>query len=343
MTTDYAGHYLNLAKSQQVRRLSQVDIDHARAVSIAHVLESRPEAKLRRTRNSLYGPCLICGGRDRFWVGLKLERWQCRHCHREYSDVIGLVQWLDGVDFVGAVRLLLGQPAGEQAPRSAPKDKIDPNMVYAGRIWRASVPIEGTIAEVYLRKTRKLDVPAGLSGEIFRFHPACPFLDYSRDPAARIMVPALIALYLTVDGNKPVAIHRTALAHDGGKSALPTRKLTLGPWHGAAIKLSPPVEGSRELAISEGIETGLASMMRGHTPLWVAGCKDGIGEFPVMASVERLTIIVDNDLKKDGSRPGPEAAIVCSRRWTDAGKRVRRVIPTKDNSDMADLVTGGIS
>jgi hypothetical protein len=323
----------------QGRRLTQADIDHAKSVLIRPELEARPEVKLRATKHWLSGPCPRCGGHDRFQVSLKRERWLCRNCSPRYSDVIGLIQFLDGVGFVDAVRTLLGKPAGDQTPRRAPKDAIDPNMRFAARIWCAAGPIEGTLVEVYLRQVRGLEVPAGISGEVLRFHPACPFLDYSRDPEAHIMVPAMIALFRSIDGDKPVAIHRTALSRDGRKASLPKTKLSLGPIGGAAIRLSPVV--SRELVICEGIESGLGGLMRGFTPLWAAGSAPAIEGFPVFPDVERLTILIDHDERKaDGSQPGPDAAIACSRRWTAAGRKVRRVLPDAESADLADLVGG---
>jgi hypothetical protein len=334
----------NVSRSSRANNHKTVphsDVEHARAVKIEDELNARPDVKLTGGRKWLSGPCPRCGGRDRFQVSLVRQRWLCRNCSPRYSDVIGLVQWFDGVGFKDAVKLLCGKPAGDAPAPRAPKDAIEPNMRWAARIWVAASPIEGTLAEVYLRQVRGLEVPEGCSGEVLRFHPACPHIDHSRDPEAHIMLPAMVALFRDAVTDKPVAIHRTALSRDGRKADLPKAKLSLGPIEGAAIKLSPAAQVSRELSISEGVETGLAGLMRGYSPMWVTGSSVGIRFFPVIEQIQRLTVLVDSDAPKaDGSRPGPDAAIACSRRWTGAGRKVRRVRPEIEGSDFADIVRG---
>lgn len=50
------------------------------------------------------GPCPRCGGPDRFSVNTKKQCWNCRKCklekHKIPGDVIGLVQWFNGVGFL---------------------------------------------------------------------------------------------------------------------------------------------------------------------------------------------------------------------------------------------------
>jgi putative DNA primase/helicase len=50
--------------------------------------------------------------------------------------------------------------------------------------------------------------------------------------------------------------------------------------------------------------------------------------------MECLTIPVDNDESGTGQR----AALECSRRWTDAGREVFRLIPNQGGEDFNDIV-----
>jgi hypothetical protein len=177
---------------------------------------------------------------------------------------------------------------------------------------------------VYLRK-RGIELLPG--DDALRFHPSCPFGSASS--------PCLIGLFRDIRTNAPKAIHRTALKAGGFK----VDRKAMGPISGCAIKLTPDEDVEHGLTIGEGIETTLAGMQLGFKPAWAAGSSDGIKAFPVLPGIEALTILVDADLPdKNDKRPGPEAAVECSRRWTAAGCEVRRVIP-RPGRDMADLIS----
>ena len=74
-------------------------------------------------------------------------------------------------------------------------------------------------------------------------------------------------------------------------------------------------------------------------PCWALGSAGAIRSFPVLAGVEALSILVDNDeADRNGRRAGQEAALECSQRWITAGHEVRRIVPRRQGADMADLV-----
>jgi hypothetical protein len=149
----------------------------------------------------------------------------------------------------------------------------------------------------------------------------------------------MIALFRSIAGDEPVAIHRTALTLDGHKAPLENTKLTLGPVEGAAIKLSPDAEIASGLAIGEGIETTLAGMALGFAPAWALGNSGKIGRFPVLPGIESLTILVDHDdVAKAKRGAGQVQARECSARWTAAGREVFRVTPVQVGTDMNDLL-----
>jgi CHC2 zinc finger/Toprim domain len=294
---------------------------------------ARRGIKLRRAaRNEFEGPCPICSGTNRFSINIRKQLWNCRGCQRG-GDVIDLVQHIDGCDFKSAMRIL-GIEAGERPqetpihkPTEAPPPRRDEdaNGKRALAIWEAAKPISRTLAETYLR-SRGID-PEDLDGNALRFHPSCPF--------GGIVRPCMIALFRAIEGNKPVAIHRTALTPEGKK----IDRMTLGPISGAAIKLSSDEEVHEGLHIGEGIESTMAAMALGFKPAWALGHAGGIAKFPVLAGIESLTIIVDNDAPdRRGRRAGHESASECGQRWMEAGREVLNVIPRAVGTDMADVL-----
>jgi hypothetical protein len=94
------------------------------------------------------------------------------------------------------------------------------------------------------------------------------------------------------------------------------------------------------LVLGEGVETTLSAALyvrcRGTLlqPAWAAGCADGVRNFPVLAGVETITLLVDNDT----SGVGQDAAAECARRWDAAGREVLRLTPRKEGVDFNDIV-----
>jgi hypothetical protein len=263
--------------------------------------------------------------------------------------MLELIMAVRGLRFVDAIKYgyeLIGENPPEHAPRKpatpAPfKDDDASRRASALRIWNESRDLTGTPAELYLRKTRGLELPDDVSGRVLRYHPACPF-DGQR-------VPALVALFASLrvtnpdrwpDG-EPLAIHRTALTADGRKAFAESKKM-LGPVGDGAIKLTADPNVTEGLTIGEGIESTLAGMMRGFAPAWALGAAGRIQAFPVLPGVDALTVLVDSDTEKRWRRAGAAAAAAVSERWTSAGREVFRIIPN-DVKDLADLAAGAVS
>jgi hypothetical protein len=272
----------------------------------------------------------VCGGRDRFSINTKKQVWHCRVCQAG-GDVIALVQHLDGCDFKSAVRTLGIEERAAPAVRPAPPppdpvSREDGNGKRALALWWSARPIAGTIVETYLRsRGLTYDDP---EGKVLRFHGHCPF--------GGQVHPCMIALFRSIsDGNKPAAIHRTALDNDGRK----IDRMTLGPVAGAAIKLSADEDVTVGLTIGEGVETVLAAMALGFRSAWALGAAGGIAKFRVLSGVEALTILVDHD-KPDarGRQAGHAVARECGERWKAAGREVFYVVPDVIGHDMADVV-----
>jgi hypothetical protein len=71
-------------------------------------------------------------------------------------------------------------------------------------------------------------------------------------------------------------------------------------------------------------------------PAWALLDRGNLGNFPVLAGIEALTILVDNDETGDGQAD----AETCAHRWRDAGREVVRLTPKTPGSDFNDIVGG---
>jgi phage/plasmid primase-like uncharacterized protein len=278
---------------------------------------------LKRQGRELVGPCPICGGHDRFAVHLDKQLWNCRICSKG-GDVIALVRHLDNISFPKAIDVLTGklhqQPAPIPTSTSSRADNAT-SIQGALRIWREARSIVGTLAERYLAGRGIVELPSE-SGEVLRFHRRCPF---GRGVDSKtIYRPCMLALVRNAVTNEPQAIYRTALTSDATKLG----RMAYGPTHGGAIKLWGNDYITTGLVIGEGVETTLsaASMAYRATllrPAWALGDAGHIRDFPVLAGIDALTILVDNDVSGTGQR----AAEACARRWVEAGLEVTRLVP----------------
>jgi hypothetical protein len=111
----------------------------------------------------------------------------------------------------------------------------------------------------------------------------------------------------------------------------------LGRWpRPRAIKLWPATD---RLYWGEGIETvGAAAtrvMHRGAPmqPAWAAGSSGNLAKLPIIPGVERLIILVDNDL----NGAGQAAATRCVERWSRAGHTVIKLTPKRPGADFNDI------
>jgi hypothetical protein len=299
-------------------------IDIAKSVRIEDEVARRGIKLIGRGERC--GPCPVCGGRDRFSINIKKQVFNCRGCDRG-GDVVALVQHLDNCDFKAAVVTLGGderKPIRPAPKATAPQDDDAANTVRALRLWEEGSPIDGTLAEDYLRR-RHLELPG--DDEALRYYSPCPF--------GADKYPCLLALFRDIVTNEPKAIHRIALGPEG----ILIGKRMLGRVAGCAVKLDDDENVELSLSIGEGIETMIAARMRGLRPAWAIGSAGALKNFPVLSGVECLSIIVDHDLPdKNGRQAGQDAALECSQRWTAAGREVRRIVPRRQGADMADLV-----
>jgi hypothetical protein len=142
--------------------------------------------------------------------------------------------------------------------------------------------------------------------------------------------PALVGLVTDATTGEPLSLHRTWITPTGKALVNPPRMhLANHSIKNGCIRLWPDKDVKTELAIAEGIETAL-SLAHGLTPVWSVTDAGHMAKFPVISSVETLTIAADND------SAGLSAANKCASHWVSHGKRVR--VTRQHCNDINDLI-----
>jgi putative DNA primase/helicase len=212
--------------------------------------------------------------------------------------------------------------------QEAERERRMSNLAKAiARDSRAFAIGDGSPPALFLER-RGLEMPYDMSPRALLYHPACPFRD---DADNEISHPALIGLHRDVLTDKVKAISRRPLTRDGRSISKP---ISLGPTHGCVIKLSADEDVCEGLHLAEGVTSALAAAMLGMIPIWAAGGTGNIRTFPVLAGIDALALIADND----ANGAGQAAANECFDRWKRAGKEVWTVISDTVGTDMGDVV-----
>lgn len=181
-------------------------------------------------------------------------------------------------------RRKLHDRAAVSMPEASPKRDMS---ALALRLWKASQPIAGTLAEEYL-------LARGLSGPFpksLRFNSATI---HGSGPSKRTM-PAMIAAVENDMG--VVAVQRTFLDPDNVlHKPMPKPKVSLGLLGTAAIRLAPATD---ELGFAEGIEDALSAMEWFGTPTWALGGVERLAFVAIPASVRRIIVYGDRGRAAD--------------------------------------------
>lgn len=301
-------------------RIAASTISRAHSVPIERVIGERG-IKLRG-KVERAGGCPHCGGRDRFAINTRKQKWNCRGCRKGGGDAISLVQFLDGCDFATAVTVLAGEASsgGIGRPRRVAKGEHSSDSAgdyerrqrdKAQRLWRASQEATGTPVDFYLRSIRGITVPLPAT---VRFLPP---LKPSHHPA--MIVPYGIADepepgIITIAEAKITAVHLVLLKSDGsGKTDVKPNKITIASPAGMPMVLAPPND-LLGLAICEGVEDALSVHQATGLGAWACG---GAGFMPKIADAvpgytEAITIYMHAD--ETGQRGARELAAALARR-----------------------------
>lgn len=294
-------------------------VHRARDVRIESEI-ARRGIKLHRHGKELIGPCPRCGGNDQFGVSITKQVFNCRGCGAK-GDVIDLVMHLDGVDFIRAVATLTGgrddsvAEITRQFQRRNNGEDEQRNLNAANEIWRTTQPLGPEAISYFNRRGININDVPDRGGLRFDRRHQC-----------------IVGRFTGALDNMPRGIWRRSLSGDKPKA--------LGPMVGCVIRLWPDEEVERRLVIGEGVETVLAAATlirhRGTLlqPAWAACSANNMENFPVLAGIETLTLLVDNDANGKGQK----AAAACAARWAAAGRTVIQLTPKKPDTDFNDVV-----
>jgi hypothetical protein len=166
-------------------------------------------------------------------------------------------------------------PPARLSNTSAPANPSTDNCGIARWLWQRSRPIQGSIAELYLRCERGISCPLPST---LRFLPA-----NDKYP------PSMIAPFVIPDEPEPgklavntdhvEAVHITRLTPDGRKHSDEPNKIMLGSAPGVPIVVAP-MNDLLGLAITEGIEDALSVHQAFGLGAWAAGTA---GRMPALA------------------------------------------------------------
>jgi len=267
----------------------------SRAADLARRLGEQAEAVCRYylPNGRRQGRYWICGdvmgtpGRS-LYVRLFGERAGkfCDAADGTHGDLLDLIALNRGLDFRAALDeargfLSLPVPPIRQVEPPAPTNSSEA----ARRLFAASRPIRGTLAERYLQ-SRGIVLPANIS--VLRFHPHC----FHRGSQGRETWPALIAAVTDLDG-AITGVHRTWLDPGGGKAPLDQPRRAMGHLAGNAVRLGV---ASDVLTAAEGIETALAlKTVMPAMPVAAALSAAHLAALILPPTLRRLYVARDND------------------------------------------------
>ncbi|CAM3387858.1 toprim domain-containing protein [Paracidovorax anthurii] len=284
-------------------------------------------------------PCPVCkDGVDRFQYTDKYGEgnYHCRKCGP--GGGFKLLQACKGLEFhaaLCAVEKMLGMlpparpiPAAAEAAPERMKKLVQ-------RIWNEARAVTlGDEVDRYLRG-RGLSLssyPASL-----RFHPALGY--YQKEGAAKARkvaeYPAMLASVQDAQG--AVTLHRTYLSSGRKLDAPDAKKVLSSGFAGGAVRLA---DATDELAVCEGIETGIAVLLAHGKPVWCALSAGNLEKLWIPDSVRSVCIYSDNDA--DGDYTGQASAYALARRLrrepAGSGPRTVRVfVPRQAGTDWADV------
>ena len=284
------------------------------------------------------GPCPLCGGTDRFQFTDKFGEgnYHCRQCGP--GGGFKLLQAVKGVDFNAVLRdverclgllpeaatVHTGEPSGDRMRK------------LVQRIWDEARPVTaGDEVDRYLRG-RGLALP--VVPAVLRFHPALGY--YEKDDAGKSRklaeYPAMLSCIQGVDGHA-VTLHRTYLKDGAKLKAADAKKVLSAGINGAAVRL---FEATDELAVCEGIETGLALHLATRKPVWAGINAGNLEKLCLPETVRKVCIYADNDA--DGDFAGQCFAFALARRLkreekTTGARQVRVFVPRHAGTDWADV------
>jgi len=281
--------------------------------------------------------CPVHGGKDGFRVFKDFARTGggiCNTCG-EFSDGLALLQWVNSWSFRVTLdevnKCLSGSSQSTSKHTIKPMMKIndkpnDKSQKSIDRVLSQTTSIRGVVAS-YLNNRGLgklgLHVPNDLK--------SVESLPYWHDGNNLGSFPAMVGVIRNLAGDV-VSLHRTYLNTQGFKANVSAPKKLMSPaiqgaTAGCAIQLFKP---TKQLAITEGIETALAIYLSTGLPVWAAISTTMLEKVHIPASVEEVFIMADKDLSGAGAR---SASILASRLIKNHTVRVIEPSPSIPNGE----------
>lgn len=265
------------------------------------------DEKVLNKRNQ---PCPLdgCGGTDRFQYTDKFGdgNYFCRACGA--GGGFKLAMHYFGWNAMTAL-ILLERVVGITAPSKSEGRARDMRKIIE-RILSEAKPVEqGDPVDCYLRG-RGLGMP--IYPRSLHCHLSLGYYEHDGQSGKPVLVGRYAAMVACVKdrAGQVVSLHRTYLEHGTKLVGRPAKKLLAGGIAGAAIPLGA---AGRELAVCEGIETGLAIMKRTGLPVWSGICARNLEALLLPETVRCLRIYGDNDA--DSMFDGQASAYALARRF----------------------------
>jgi Toprim domain len=236
------------------------------------------------------------------------------YCHKsgcDFRDICDLAENHLGGSF--------GNEFSHRAARPEKPASKHGQIRKAQALLKQSVPIVGSLGEIYLRHERC--ITCSLENTPLQF------LSNAYHGPSKRSVCAMIAPVQPVGG-----LHRTFLELDG-RRVEKDAKMMLGPCSGGAVRLS---DDDGPLVVCEGIETGLSLMsglLRGPASVWAALSTNGMKALRLPDNAGHLKIAADGD------EPGRKASHTLAARAETLGWRVS-ILPAPEGRDWNDVLRG---
>ena len=238
----------------------------------------------------------------------------------EHGDLLDIIRERTGItrfpDLLAEARAHLGRPQPVLPDAETPRSRKSPvgTPEAASRLFAASFPLAGSLADVYLRSR---GITRAVPSSTLRFHPKCWHRDEGQTkPTPR---PALIAA-VTDGAGALQGVHRTWLAPDGqDKAAVSIPRRAMGHLLGNAVRIDPCAD---ILVVGEGIETMLSIREAAPSfPVWAALSSSHLGAVLLPDGLQRLYIARDRD------PAGQRAAERLTARASEAGVAIQVLVP----------------
>ena len=212
----------------------------------------------------------------------------------EFGDLLDIIRERTGItrfpDLLAEARVHLGRPQPVVLEAPSPRVTKAPGgtPAAASRLFAASLPVAGSLAETYLRSR---GITRAVPSAALRFHPKCWHRDEGQTkPTSR---PALIAA-VTDGAGALQGVHRTWLAPDGqDKAPVEIPRRAMGHLLGNAVRFKAATD---ILVVGEGIETMLSIREAAPSlPVWAALSSGHLGAVILPTGLQRLYIARDRD------------------------------------------------